>query len=88
MEKPKKKSKSGTKAKVGKIVAKNAASGAADSLASQVKNAVLPTKASVNQKFSDAVRGIPVIGDVVDFGQKAGYAMHLGKLFGVKKKKK
>lgn len=88
MEKSKKKLKSGTKAKVGKIVAKNAASGVVDSMADQVKNVVLPTRASVNQRFSDVVRGIPVIGDVVDFGQKAGYAMHLGKLFGVKKKKK
>ena len=88
MDKAKKETKSKSKAKVGKIVAENAASGVADSLAEQAKQAVMPTRASVNQKFSDIVRGIPVIGDIVDANQKAGYIAHLGKLFGARKKKK
>ena len=88
MGKAKKETKSENKAKVGKIVAENAASGVADSLTEQAKHAVMPTRASVNQKFSDMVRGVPILGDIVDANQKAGYIAHLGKLFGTKKKKK
>ena len=42
----------------------------------------------MNQKISDTVRSVPVVGDAVDIGQKAGYVVHLGKLFGGRKEKK
>lgn len=37
--------------------------------------------------MSDEVRSVPVVGDLIDAGQKASYAAHLGKLFGKKKEK-
>ena len=73
------------KSSVAKTVAKGTAVGIVGSIADQAKNAVLPTRASVNQKAHDAVQSVPVFGDAVDLGQKAGYVAHLGKLF--KKKK-
>lgn len=45
-------------------------------------------KDAVHQKAADIARGIPVLGDAIDIGQKVGYIGHLGKLFGRKKDKK
>lgn len=66
---------------VAKSVAKGGLSGVADRALEQVKQATLPTRAEINQKAYDAVRDVPVLGDLIDAGQKAGYAAHLGKLF-------
>ena len=46
----------------------------------------MPTRAAVHQKASDTLRGIPGVGDAIDVAEKAGYAGHLAKLFGKKKK--
>ncbi|MBR3172453.1 hypothetical protein IKF21_00830 [Candidatus Saccharibacteria bacterium] len=75
-----------SKAEIGKMVAGGTAAGIAESAMDQAINEVVPTRAAVHQKVSDEVRGIPVVGDAIDIGQKASYAAHLGKLF--KKKKK
>ena len=70
---------------VGATVAKSGAGGSgggvADRALNEAKNAVLPTRAAVHQKVSDEVRSVPVVGDLVDAGQKASYLGHLGKLF-------
>ena len=71
-----------------KTAAKGAAVGAIESAADQAINNVVPTRAAVHQKAADFARGIPVLGDAIDIGQKAGYIGHLGKLFGKKKNKK
>ena len=75
------------KAGIGKMVAGGTAAGVAENIAEQAINEVVPTRAAVHQKVSDEVRGIPVVGDAIDIGQKASYAAHLGKLFGKKKRK-
>lgn len=69
-----------------KAAAKGAAVGAIESAADQVIDNVVPTRAAVHQKAADIARGIPVLGDAIDIGQKASYIGHLGKLFGRKKK--
>ena len=69
-----------------KTAAKGAAVGAAESIADQAIDNVVPTRAAVHQKAADFVRGIPILGDAIDIGQKAGYIGHLAKLFGKKKK--
>lgn len=66
---------------LGGEIAKGAAIGAAESIADQAINQVIPTKAAVHQKAYDAARDIPVLGDAIDLGQKASYASHLTKLF-------
>ncbi len=71
---------------IGKMVAGGVVAGVAESAAEQALRNVVPTRAAVNQKATDAVRSVPVIGDAIDLGQKASYAAHLGKLFGRKKK--
>lgn len=71
-----------------KDMAGGIAVGVAESAANQVKNAILPTRAAINQEAYDAVRKVPVLGGVVDAGQKASYVAHLGKVFGIGKKKK
>ncbi len=80
------KAKSTKKQTVGKMVAEGMVEGAADNALRQAKDAVLPTRAAVHQEAHDALQKVPVVGDAMDIGQKAGYAMHLGKLFGRKKK--
>ena len=74
--------------KAAKQTVKSMASGAAEGVIRNAVGGVVPTRASVNQKISDEVRGVPVLGDAIDIGQKASYAMHLGKMFGARKKKK
>ncbi len=64
-----------------KTTAKGAVVGIAQSVAEQALRKVVPTRAAVNQKATDAMRKTPVIGDVMDLGQKAGFAAHLGGLF-------
>ncbi len=66
-------------------VAKSMATGAVEGIARNALGGVVPTRASVHQKAYDEVRKVPGLGDAIDIGEKAGYAMHLGKLF--KKKK-
>lgn len=73
---------------LGKMVAGGVAAGIAESAADQALRKVVPTRAAVNQKATDAMRDVPVLGDAIDVGQKASYAAHLGKLFGRKKKDK
>lgn len=72
---------------IGKMVAGGVVAGVAESAAEQALREVVPTRAAVNQKATDAVRGVPVLGDAIDIGQKASYVAHLGKLFGKKKRK-
>ena len=74
------------KASVGKKVAGGVAAGIAVSAAEQAVNNVAPTRAAVNQAVSDEVRKVPILGNVIDIAEKAGYVAHLGKLFGRKKK--
>lgn len=76
-----------SKSEIGKMVAGGTAAGIAESAADQAIDNVVPTRAAINQKITDAARGVPVVGDAIDIGQKAGYAAHLGKLFGGRKKK-
>lgn len=76
-----------------KQAGKQAAIGMAGSVAESVArnaigNAVPTTRAAVHQKAYDAARDIPGVGEALDISQKAGYAMHLGKLFCKKDKKK
>ena len=77
---------------VNKQAAKQAAASMAGGVASGVaRNAlgnVVPTRASARQAVDDTLRKTPVVGDVFDISQKVGYAAHLGKLFGGRKKKK
>ena len=75
------------KSGIAKIVAGGTALGVAESALDQAVNNVVPTRAAVNQEVTDAVRKTPVIGDAMDIVEKAGYAAHLGKLFGKKRKK-
>ena len=75
-----------SKSGVGKTVVGGVVAGVAESAMDQAINEVVPTRAAVHQKASDAVRGIPVVGDAIDIGQKASYAAHLGKLFRKRKK--
>lgn len=77
-----------SKGEIGKMVVGGTAAGIAESAADQAINNVVPTRAAVNQKISDTVRSVPVVGDAVDIGQKASYVAHLGKLFGGRKEKK
>ena len=67
-------------------VAKSMAVGAVEGLARNALGNVVPTRAAVHQKAYDAARDIPVVGDAIDIGQKASYAMHIGKLFKRNKK--
>ena len=69
-------------------MAEGVVEGVAESVATQVKNTVLPTRASVHQEVFDAARDVPVLGDVIDIKQKAGYVAHLGRMFGKGKKNK
>ena len=75
------------KSGIEKMVAGGTALGVAESALDQAVNNVVPTRAAVNQEVTDAVRKTPVIGDAMDIAEKAGYAAHLGKLFGKKRKK-
>ena len=74
-----------TGATVAKSVAGGIVGGVADRALNEAKNAVLPTRAAVHQKVSDEVRSVPVVGDLIDAGQKASYLGHLAKVFGKKK---
>ena len=69
-----------------KTAVKCAVAGAVQSAAEQAIHKVVPTRAAVHQKASDALRSVPVVGDAIDAGQKASYLGHLTKLF--KKKEK
>lgn len=71
-----------------KQTAKSMAGGVAEGLVRNAIGDVVPTRAAVHQKASDVARGVPVLGDAIDLGQKASYAMHLGKVFGGARKKK
>ena len=75
------------KSGIAKMVAGGTALGLAESALDQAVNNVVPTRAAVNQEVTDVVRKTPVIGDAMDIAEKAGYAAHLGKLFGKKRKK-
>ena len=75
------------KSGIAKMVAGGTALGVAESALDQAVNNVVPTRAAVNQEVTDAVRKTPVIGDAMDIAEKAGYAAHLGKLFGKKRRK-
>ena len=75
------------KSEIAKMVAGGTALGVAESALDQAVNNVVPTRAAVNQEVTDAVRKTLVIGDAMDIAEKAGYAAHLGKLFGKKRKK-
>ena len=75
------------KSGIAKMVAGGTALGVAESALDQAVNNVVPTRAAVNQEVTDVVRKTPVIGDTMDIAEKAGYAAHLGKLFGKKRKK-
>ncbi|MBR2658393.1 hypothetical protein IKD57_00655 [Candidatus Saccharibacteria bacterium] len=76
------------KPKIGKTIAGGVAAGVAESALDDATCRVVPTRAAVHQKATDALRDVPVVGDAMDISQKAGYAMHLGKLFRKKDKKK
>ncbi len=76
------------KPKIGKTIAGGVAAGVAESALSDVTRRVVPTRAAVHQKAYDAARDIPGVGTALDISQKAGYAMHLGKLFRKKDNKK
>lgn len=76
-----------SKKEIGKMVAGGTAVGVAESALDQAVNNVVPTRAAVNQEVTDAVRKTPVLGDVMDVAEKAGYVAHLGKLFGKKREK-
>ena len=71
----------GAGATVAKSVAGGIVGGLADRALNEAKNSVLPTRAAVHQKVSDAARSVPVLGDAIDAGQKASYLGHLGRLF-------
>ena len=66
-------------------VAKSMAVGAIEGAARNALGNVVPTRAAVHQKVSDEVRSVPVVGDIVDAGQKASHLGHLAKVFGKKK---
>ncbi|MBQ9484887.1 hypothetical protein IJU85_02170 [Candidatus Saccharibacteria bacterium] len=67
-------------------VAKSMATGAVEGIVRNALGGVVPTRASVHQKAYDEVRKVPGLGNAIDISEKASYAMHLGKLFGKKKK--
>ena len=67
-------------------VVKSVATGAVEGVARNALGGVVPTRASVHQKAYDEVRKVPGLGNAIDISEKASYAMHLGKLFGKKKK--
>lgn len=77
---------------VSKQVAEQAATsmagGVIEGMARSALGNVVPTRASAKQVVDDTLRKTPVVGDVFDISQKAGYVAHLGKLFGGRKKKK
>ena len=64
------------------------AGGVIEGIARNALGDVVPTRASARQAVDDTLRKTPVVGDVIDISQKAGYVAHLGKLFGGRKKKK
>lgn len=76
------------KSGIAEMVATGTAVGVVESALDQAIDNVVPTRAAVNQEVTDVVRKTPVLGDAMDIVEKAGYAAHLGKLFGKKKKKK
>ena len=76
-----------SKQAVGQVAA-SMAGGIVEGAARSALGGVIPTRAAVHQEAHDALQKVPVLGDAMDIGQKAGYAVHLGKLFGVGKKKK
>ena len=77
-----------SKNEIGKMMAGGAVFGVAASALDQIiDDNIVPTRAAVNQELIDTVRGVPVLGDIMDVSEKAGYAAHLGKLLGKKKKK-
>lgn len=76
------------KPKIGKTIAGGVAAGVAESALDDVTRRVVPTRAAVHQKAYDAARDIPGVSTALDINQKAGYAMHIGKLFRKKDKKK
>ena len=76
-----------SKKEVGKMVAGGTAVGAIEGALDQVIDNVVPTRAAVNQEVTDVVRKTPVLGDAMGIAEKVGYAAHLGKMFGKKKKK-
>lgn len=76
-----------SKNEIGKMMTGGAVFGVAESALDQAVNNVVPTRAAVNQELTDVVRKTPVLGDAMDIAEKAGYAAHLGKLFGKKRKK-
>ena len=78
----------GVKSDLKRTIAGGVAVGVAESALDQAKNAVIPTRAAVHPKAYDKARKVPVLGDAIDIGQKASYAMNIGKLFGARKKKK
>ncbi|MBQ3473888.1 hypothetical protein IJH24_00435 [Candidatus Saccharibacteria bacterium] len=61
-----------------KTAVKGAAIGALESAAENAIRKVVPTRAAVNQKATDALRSVPGVGDAIDIGQKASYLGHLG----------
>ena len=69
-------------------VAESMAGGVVEGMARNALGNVVPTRASARQAVDDTLRKTPVVGDVLDISQKAGYVAHLGKLFGGRKKKK
>ena len=69
-------------------VAESMAGGVVEGMARNALGNVVPTRASARQAVDDTLRKTPVVGDVIDISQKAGYVAHLGKLFGGRKKKK
>lgn len=72
-----------------RTAAKSAMKGAAENVARQALRGTIPTtRAAVHQKAYDEVRKVPGLGDAIDVSEKVGYAMHLGKLFGKRKKEK
>ena len=73
---------------VGKTIAGGIVGGIAESAAERAISTVKPTRAAIHQHARDAAMGVPVLGDAIDIGQKASYAAHLGKVFGIGKKKK
>ena len=75
------------KPNIGGVAAGGVTEGVVESVVTQAKNAVLPTKAAIHQEAHDVLQKVPILGDAVDISQKAGYIAHLGKLFKKKKPK-
>lgn len=68
-------------------VASSMAGGVMEGMARNALGGVVSTRAAVYQKAYDEARKVPGLGDVIDIGEKASYAMHLEKLFKSRKKK-